>query len=125
MSATMTALGAADADLIFTPHLLPIARGILSTITVPMVSEVVDATETLRAMYANEPFIEVVTEQPRLADVARRNVVRMTATMIAGMRSPTMLVTSAIDNLVKGAAGQALQNANIMSGFAETEGLPA
>lgn len=125
MSATVTALGAGDVDLIFTPHLLPIARGILSTITLPVVRELADPTEPLRAMYANEPFIEVVSEQPRLVDVARRNVVRMTATMIAGTRAPTMLVTSAIDNLVKGAAGQALQNANIMSGFAETEGLPA
>lgn len=125
MSATLETLGAADADLVFTPHLLPIARGILSTITVPLVSELTDPTEPLRAMYANEAFIEVVNEQPRLADVARRNVVRMTATMIAGMRTPTVLITSAIDNLVKGAAGQAVQNANLMSGFAETEGLPA
>ena len=124
MSATISTLGA-DADLIFTPHLLPIARGILSTITVPVLAELADAAEPLRAAYANEPFIEIVKEQPRLADVARRNVVRMTATMVAGMRTPTMLVTSAIDNLVKGAAGQAVQNANLMSGFAETEGLPA
>lgn len=125
MSATMTTLGAGDTDLIFTPHLLPIARGILSTITVPVVAELADPTDVLRAAYASESFIEVVQQQPRLADVARRNVVQMTATMIAGMRTPTMLVTSAIDNLVKGAAGQALQNANIMSGFGETEGLPA
>jgi N-acetyl-gamma-glutamyl-phosphate reductase len=124
MSATMSTLGA-DADLIFTPHLLPIARGILSTITVPLVAELADATAPLRAAYADEPFIEIVGEQPRLADVARRNVVRMTATMVAAMRTPTMLMTSAIDNLVKGAAGQAVQNANLMSGFAETEGLPA
>lgn len=124
MSATLSTLGS-DADLIFTPHLLPIARGILSTITVPLVAELADATEPLRAAYADEPFIEIVGEQPRLADVARRNVVRMTATMVAGMRAPTLLVTSAIDNLVKGAAGQAVQNANLLSGFAETEGLPA
>ncbi len=124
MSATLSTLGA-DVDLIFTPHLLPIARGILSTITVPLVAELSDATEPLRAAYADEPFIEIVSEQPRLADVARRNVVRVTATMVAGMRTPTLLVTSAIDNLVKGAAGQAVQNANLMSGFAETDGLPA
>ncbi|CAN5908622.1 N-acetyl-gamma-glutamyl-phosphate reductase [soil metagenome] len=124
MSAIMSTLGA-DADLVFTPHLLPIARGILSTITVPLIAELADATEPLRAAYADEPFIEIVGEQPRLADVARRNVVRMTATMIAGMRVPTMLITSAIDNLVKGAAGQAVQNANLMCAFAETEGLPA
>lgn len=124
MSATMATLGV-DADLVFTPHLLPIARGILSTITVPVVTELTDPTEPLRKAYAHEPFIEVVQEQPRLAEVARRNVVRMSATMIAGMRAPTLLVTSAIDNLMKGAAGQAVQNANIMSGFPETEGLPA
>ena len=124
MSATISTLGS-DADLIFTPHLLPIARGILSTITVPLVRELADATEPLRAAYADEPFIEIVGEQPRVANVVRRNVVQMTATMVAGMRTPTMLVTSAIDNLVKGAAGQAVQNANLMSGFAETEGLPA
>ena len=124
MSATISTLGS-DADLIFTPHLLPIARGILSTITVPLVAALADATEPLRTAYADEPFIEIMGEQPRLADVARRNVVRMTATMVAGTRAPTLLVTSAIDNLVKGAAGQAVQNANLMSGFAETEGLPA
>ena len=124
MSATISTLGS-DADLIFTPHLLPIARGILSTITVPLVAELADATEPLRTAYADELFIEIVGEQPRLADVARRNVVRMTATMIAGLRAPTLLVTSAIDNLVKGAAGQAVQNANLMSGFSETVGLPA
>jgi len=125
ITATMSALGVDDADIVFTPHLLPIARGILSTITVPVVAELTDATEPMRTMYAGEPFIEVVDEQPRLVDVARRNVVRMTATMILGTRTPTMLVTSAIDNLVKGAAGQALQNANLMCGLNEAEGLPA
>ena len=125
MTATLSVLGASDSDLIFTPHLLPIARGILSTITVPVAAALVDPTEPLRAVYANEPFIKIVKEQPRLVDVARRNVVQMTATMIAGMRSPTMLITSAIDNLVKGAAGQAVQNANLMCGFDEAEGLPA
>jgi N-acetyl-gamma-glutamyl-phosphate reductase len=125
MTATMTTLGVDDVDLIFTPHLLPVARGILSTITVPLVAELIDATEPFRAAYPDEPFIEVVSEQPKLSDVVRRNVVRMTATMIAGTRTPTMLVTSAIDNLVKGAAGQAVQNANLMCGIDECVGLPA
>ena len=75
--------------------------------------------------YSNEPFIEVVPQQPRLRDVVHRNVVRMTATMIVGTRAPTMLVTSAIDNLVKGAAGQAVQNANLMCALDECTGLPA
>ncbi|MDB4889169.1 MAG: hypothetical protein JWL61_1024 [Gemmatimonadetes bacterium] len=124
MTATIVTLGG-DAELVFTPHLLPVARGILSTITVPLVAPLADALEPFRDAYANEPFIEVVSEQPTLSDVVRRNVVRMTATMIAGLRAPTLLVTSAIDNLVKGAAGQALQNANIMFDIDEALGLPA
>ena len=124
MTATLGTLGA-DADLVFTPHLLPVPRGILSTITVPLSAPLEDALGLYRDAYAGEPFIEVIDEQPALRDVAHRNVVRMTATMIAGTRTPTLLVTSAIDNLVKGAAGQALQNANLMVGFDETLGLPA
>ena len=124
MTATMTILGT-DADLIFTPHLLPVARGILSTITVPIVAPLDDALAPFRNAYDNEPFIEVVSEQPTLRDVLRRNVVRMTATMIAGTRIPMLLVTSTIDNLVKGAAGQAVQNANLMCSLDERMGLPA
>jgi N-acetyl-gamma-glutamyl-phosphate reductase len=123
MMATMASL-AVDADIVFTPHLLPVVRGILSSITVPLLAPLPDALAPFRAMYANEPFIEVASDEPRLADVARRNVVRMTATMIAGLRTPTLLVRSAIDNLTKGAAGQAIQNANIMFGLDETSGLP-
>jgi N-acetyl-gamma-glutamyl-phosphate reductase len=124
MTATLGALGA-DADLVFTPHLLPVARGILSTITVPLTVPLADPVALYRDAYAGEPFIEIAEEQPALHDVIQRNVVRLTATMIAGTRTPTLLVTSAIDNLVKGAAGQALQNANLMLGLDETLGLPA
>jgi N-acetyl-gamma-glutamyl-phosphate reductase len=124
MTATLGTLGA-DADLVFTPHLLPVARGILSTIAIPLVAPLDDPLAIYRDAYAGEPFIEVVDGQPALRDVIHRNVVRMTATAIAGTRAPTLLVTSAIDNLVKGAAGQALQNANLMAGFDETLGLPA
>src|SRR5205085_1319053 len=115
----------ASADLVFTPHLLPVARGILSTITVPIVGVLDDPLGPFRATYAGEPFVEVACEQPSLSDVVRRNVVRMTATMVAGIRTPTLLITSAIDNLVKGAAGQALQNANLMLGLDECAGLPS
>jgi N-acetyl-gamma-glutamyl-phosphate reductase len=123
MTATLGTLGA-DADLVFTPHLLPVARGILSTITIPLAASIADPLSIYRDAYAGEPFIEVIAEQPALRDVVRRNVVRLTATTIAGTRTPTLLVTSAIDNLVKGAAGQALQNANLMLGLDETLGLP-
>ena len=124
MTATLGTLGA-DADLVFTPHLLPVARGILSTITVPLTAVLDDPLAIYRDAYAGEAFIEIAEQQPTLRDVVQRNVVRIAATMIQGTRTPTLLVTSAIDNLVKGAAGQALQNANLMLGLDETLGLPA
>jgi N-acetyl-gamma-glutamyl-phosphate reductase len=124
MRATLHTLGA-DADLVFTPHLLPVARGILSTITVPLVAPRTDPLELYRSAYAGEPFIEISADQPTLRDVVHRNVVRISATMISGTRQPTLLVTSAIDNLMKGAAGQAVQNANLMCGIDECAGLPA
>jgi N-acetyl-gamma-glutamyl-phosphate reductase len=114
----------ADADLVFTPHLLPVARGILSTITVPLTRPLDDVLSPWSEAYAGEPFIEVVAETPALKDVINRNVVRISATPLVGMRQPMLLVTSAIDNLMKGAAGQALQNANLMLGLDETAGLP-
>jgi N-acetyl-gamma-glutamyl-phosphate reductase len=124
MRATIDAYGVA-ADLVFTPHLLPVARGILSTITVPLAEPLTDPLGFYRGAYAGERFVEISDEQPSLRDVVHRNVVRLSATMIAGTRQPMLLVTSAIDNLVKGAAGQAVQNANLMCGLDECAGLPA
>ncbi len=115
----------ADADLVFTPHLLPVTRGILSTIMIELVKPVANAAQIWRKAFANEPFIEVVDEPPALRDVVHRNVVRMAVLPVAHVRRPSLLIVSAIDNLVKGAAGQALQNANLMLGLAETAGLPA
>ena len=123
MRATLHTLGT-DADLVFTPHLLPVARGILSTITVPLVEPLVEPLALFRRAYAGEPFIEIADDQPTLRDVVHRNVVRISAAMITGTRQPTLLVTSALDNLVKGAAGQAIQNANLMCGIDECAGLP-
>lgn len=123
MRAVLGSLGC-DADLIFTPHLLPVARGILATISVPLAEPVADVLELWRGHYAAEPFIEISAEIPSLRDVVHRNVVRITATMAAGVRAPTVIIVAAIDNLVKGAAGQALQNANLLLGLEETMGLP-
>jgi N-acetyl-gamma-glutamyl-phosphate reductase len=122
MRATMQALGA-DCDLLFTPHLLPVDRGILSTITVPLTQPLDDALAPYQAAYADEPFVELTRDLPALADVQHRNVVRIGARIPTGLRTPTLLVFSAIDNLVKGAAGQAVQNANLMFGLDETAGL--
>ena len=124
MRATLEEWGASS-DLVFTPHLLPVARGILSTIVVPLSERLSDPLDPWRREYEGERFIEVTPDTPALHDVRHRNVVRISATELAGMKSPALLVTSAIDNLMKGAAGQAVQNANLMLGLDETAGLPA
>ena len=115
----------ADNDLLFVPHLLPVARGILATITVPLNAHIDRPLAIWEEAYSGEPFIEISSETPALRDVVRRNVVRVSAVTAKGLRQPTLIVTAAIDNLMKGAAGQAVQNANLMLGLAETMGLPA
>jgi N-acetyl-gamma-glutamyl-phosphate reductase len=124
MRAVIAELGA-DNDLVFVPHLLPVARGILATITVPVTEEPGNPLEVWEEAYSGEPFIELTSEAPSLRDVVRRNVIRISCTVAKGIRQPTLIVIAAIDNLVKGAAGQAVQNANIMLGMDETLGLPA
>jgi N-acetyl-gamma-glutamyl-phosphate reductase len=123
MRETLRATGG-DNDLLFTPHLLPVARGILATITVEVTDAGDDVMSPWREQYADEKFIELADAPPSLQDVVHRNVVRIFAQRMAGTRRPTLLVLSAIDNLVKGAAGQALQNANLMLGLDEALGLP-
>jgi N-acetyl-gamma-glutamyl-phosphate reductase len=83
-----------------------------------------DVMQPWRDAYGAEPFVELASETPSIRDVAQRNVAKIFVTPAAGVRRPTLLVYSAIDNLVKGAAGQALQNANVMLGLDETLGLP-
>lgn len=124
MRAVIHQLGG-DNDLVFTPHLLPVARGILATIVVPIVAPLADALAPWKEHYAGEPFIEVTPAVPTLRDVVRRNVARISANAAAGVRQPTLIVIVAIDNLVKGAAGQAVQNANLLLGLNEPLGLPA
>jgi len=124
MRAMVAALGG-DVDLVFTPHLLPVARGILTTMTVPVASVPNDPLQLWREHYAGEPFIEITPDLPSLRDVVRRNVARISVRTVAETRQPVLLVFAAIDNLVKGAAGQALQNANVALGLTETLGLPS
>lgn len=124
MRATLSTWGA-DVDLVFTPHLLPVARGILSTITVELSAPLADPVAVWREAFAGEPFLEVCTEPPSLRDVVHRNVVRVAVLPLPSMRRPSLLILSAIDNLMKGAAGQAIQNANVMLGLDETAGLPS
>ncbi len=124
MRAVLGALGC-EVDLVFTPHLLPVARGILATITVPLVEPLTDVLAPWREQFGGEPFIEVTDAPPSLRDVVHRNVARIAVVAVAGVRTPTVTIFAAIDNLVKGAAGQAIQNANLLLGLEETAGLPA
>ena len=111
------------ADLVFTPHLLPVTRGILSSITVELREPLADVMEPWRRRFGGEAFVELIGTPPRLRDVAYRNVVQIFAQPLMGTTRPMILVLSAIDNLVKGAAGQAIQNANLMLELDETAGL--
>lgn len=125
MRAVAGELGGESNDILFTPHLLPVARGILATITVPVTRESPDPLSLWRRCYDGEPFIEIVEQPPSLRDVVRRNMVKISVTKAANVRQPTLIIISAIDNLMKGAAGQALQNANVLLGLSEQAGLPA
>jgi len=114
-------------DLIFTPHLLPVNRGILETIHVPL-DRSLSADDVLALFaedYGDEPFIEVLGKgsTPALSGVVGTNLVSIGVVPVQDVRSPSVLVIAAIDNLVKGAAGQAVQNLNVMYGWPETEGL--
>jgi N-acetyl-gamma-glutamyl-phosphate reductase len=114
-----------DNDLVFTPHLLPVARGILATIVVRLTEEIGNPLPIWNDAYKGERFIQVSESTPALRDVVRTNSVKISVTKAANTKAPTLIITSAIDNLTKGAAGQALQNANLMLGIEEHLGLDA
>lgn len=117
-------------SVVFTPHLLPVPRGILSTIYVSLAAgwTAERASTALAEAYEGEPFVRLLPAgvQAQLAHVVRTN---RCAISIAGCTPPggaeMLVVTSAIDNLVKGAAGQAVQNMNAMFDLPETTGLTA
>jgi N-acetyl-gamma-glutamyl-phosphate reductase len=114
-------------QFIFTPHLLPVRRGILETMYAPLVQPIspADAVSLFSEQYAGEPFVEILSDElPALRRVVHRNVVSIGFSSVAGVEQPMLIVVVAIDNLMKGAAGQALQNANLMFGFDEALGLP-
>ena len=113
-------------DLVFTAHLLPVRRGILETIHVPLARAIdrVAAEEIYETVYADEPCVAVLHGAlPSLKDVVYRNRVAIGVAAVTNVRRPRLTVIAAIDNLVKGAAGQAIQNMNVMLGLPETAGL--
>jgi N-acetyl-gamma-glutamyl-phosphate reductase len=111
----------ADAPVTFVPHLLPLDQGLLASCYVEL-SEDLDqpALDSLfRERYAEEPFVEVVDTQPGVRDVRETNLCRIHPVA----QEHRAAIFAVIDNLWKGAAGQAIQNLNLMLGIDETEGL--
>ncbi len=113
-------------QLLFVPHLLPVPRGILETLTLPVV-EGVDAArvrDVWREAYATSPVVDILAEgAPSLRDVVHTDRLVLSVHDNEGLRAPTLTVVAALDNLGKGAAGQAVQNMNLMLGLEAGEGL--
>jgi N-acetyl-gamma-glutamyl-phosphate reductase len=112
----------ADVSVTFVPHLVPLDQGLLASCYVELSGELgADELGTLyRERYADDPFVEVVDSQPGVRDVRDTNLCRIHPVALGSDR---VAVFAVIDNLWKGAAGQAIQNLNLMLGLDETEGL--
>ena len=108
-------------SLLFTPHLAPMNRGILATCHA-VAKGPCNPLETLRAAYAGEPFVHVSERPPSTKWTYGSNAVHLTARY--DDRTGRIVAIAALDNLVKGAAGQMIQCANLMLGLDETAGLP-
>jgi N-acetyl-gamma-glutamyl-phosphate reductase len=114
-----------EVKLTFTPHLLPIDRGILSTIYAQPLAGANEAAvrDCWAQAYGNEPFVRVL-DAGRLPETKQvRGTNRVQLAVAADPRSGVLKIFSALDNLTKGASGQAMQNANLMLGLEETAGL--
>lgn len=112
-------------QILFTPHLLPMTRGILATCyarPTATTTSTAKVLHVLREFYANEPFVKVIEASPTTKATAGTNLCLVTARF--DERTNTVVVISAIDNLVKGTAGGAVQSLNLALGIEETMGLP-
>ena len=107
-------------EVIFTPHLVPMDRGILATTYATPRRETSqdEILEAIRSYYDGEPFIHAVENLPATKHVAGGNHFHVTARIVKGR----IVLIAVLDNLIKGASGVALQNFNLMCGFAETTG---
>jgi N-acetyl-gamma-glutamyl-phosphate reductase len=117
--------GGSEVGVSFTPHLAPIARGLVATCRMRLAGELSDeaAREILEAAYRDEPFVSVVEGWPTPKPVAGTNRVHVSAHV--DERAGWLIASAALDNLGKGAAGQAIQNANLASDLPEAMGLDA
>ena len=121
----LSAIAGESFTVSFTPHLLPISRGILSTIYADLLVDITDdeLAEIYRTKYGNEPFIRLLSDGMIPATQFVRGSNYCDIGFKLDPRTQRIIVMSAIDNIVKGASGQAVQNMNIMFGFDESEGL--
>lgn len=123
----LSALAGTDVKITFTPHLLPVSRGILSTIYAGVKKGITtkDLLEVYKEFYAREKFVQVLKEgsYPNVSSVKGTNNCQIGLAVDSGIGRA--VIVSAIDNLVKGAAGQAIQNMNVMCGLEESSGLGA
>jgi len=121
----LNALAGEKFTISFTPHLLPVKRGILSTIYATLKKEISlgDLHALYRSFYDGERFIRICPEgvYPNISSVYGSNFCDIG--LAVDPRTKRVIIMAAIDNLIKGAAGQAVQNMNIMSGIQEDTGL--
>jgi N-acetyl-gamma-glutamyl-phosphate reductase len=122
---TLTAVSGSQTNISFTPILAPMPRGILSTITVKLSKKVssADVREAYREFYKDSPFVTLLPEgqMPKTSSVLGSNHAHIQVAI--DEHTGRLVISVAIDNLGKGAAAQAVQNANLISGFDETAGL--
>lgn len=113
-----------NATVLFTPHLIPVSRGMLVTAYAPLAATLTtdEAMSVLRDTYRSDPFIVVTDAPPALKDAVGSNLCFVSARV--DERTNTLIAMSTLDNLVKGAAGQAIQAWNVAQGFDERSGLP-
>jgi N-acetyl-gamma-glutamyl-phosphate reductase len=127
MELALTHVAGHTVQVLFTPHVVPMTRGILATCYARPAAGADLSTEALlahyREFYADEPFVHVTDGSPATKATLGSNAVHLTVRYDA--RTDTILAIGALDNLVKGASGQALQNANLVLGLPETTGLSA
>lgn len=121
----LSTFGGSNAAVSFTPHLVPMSRGLLVTARFAFGNSVSDAEarDVLRDLYDGEPLVQVVEDWPATKPLVGTNRAQVSARV--DRRSGYVIASCAIDNLGKGAAGQALQNANLALGLEETTGLEA
>jgi len=126
IAAQLERAGGAGNPLVFVPHLVPMARGMVVTVAAPMAAPVsdVDVHGMVSQYYRNEPFVTVLAPGawPASTHVAGSNSAHVGVAV--DEHAGVVVASCALDNLIKGAAGQAIQAANVATGTAETAGLP-